>query len=143
MYVKVNEDGTTKFPYTESDFRSGNPKTSFPAEIPDSILNSFGVYAVEQSEIPEFDSLTHELSWELKKISSSRWKKQWIANPLPEDEAATRVKDIRNHLLAQTDWSGMSDVVMSDEMRSYRQALRDITKQEGFPYSISWPEKPA
>ena len=143
MYVKVNADGTTVFPYTASDFRSENPKTSFPSEIPEEILNSFGVYVVEVSAVPDFDTLTHELSWELSKKTSTRWLKQWVAKPLPEDEAARRVRGLRTKILAETDWSALSDVTMSDEMRSYRQALRDITEQEGFPHSVSWPEKPA
>jgi hypothetical protein len=31
---------------------------------------------------------------------------------------------------------------MSDEWRQYRQELRDITTQEGFPHNIDWPEEP-
>jgi hypothetical protein len=36
----------------------------------------------------------------------------------------------------------LSDVTMSAAMTTYRQALRDITDQEGFPYSVTWPTKP-
>lgn len=143
MYVKVNADGTTVFPYTVSDFRSENPKTSFPSEIPEEILNSFGVYVVEDSDIPDHDMLTHTLSWELVKKHTNRWSKQWIVSPLPEKDARHIAVSRRNRMLEETDWCALSDVTMSDEMRSYRQALRDITEQEGFPYSVSWPEKPA
>ena len=48
----------------------------------------------------------------------------------------------RNKLLAGTDWMALSDVTMSTEMVAYRQALRDVTGQAGFPYSITWPTKP-
>ena len=48
----------------------------------------------------------------------------------------------RDSLLAETDWTANSDVVMSEEMATYRQALRDITTQAGFPESIDWPTKP-
>ena len=48
----------------------------------------------------------------------------------------------RNKLLADTDWMALSDVTMSTEMVAYRQALRDVTGQAGFPYSITWPTKP-
>ena len=47
----------------------------------------------------------------------------------------------RDKLLAETDWWANSDVVMTDERKSYRQALRDITSQEN-PDNITWPEKP-
>ena len=45
----------------------------------------------------------------------------------------------RNGLLAETDWMANSDVTMSTEMTIYRQALRDITDQAGFPNTITWP----
>ena len=51
------------------------------------------------------------------------------------DEA--RVK--RAALLSATDWSGNSDVTMSQGMADYRQALRDVPDQEGFPSTINWP----
>ena len=48
----------------------------------------------------------------------------------------------RDELLADTDHYGLSDVTMSDDMKTYRQALRDVPQQETFPSSITWPEKP-
>jgi len=48
----------------------------------------------------------------------------------------------RNRLLSDTDWMALSDNAMTTEMASYRQALRDITGQAGFPYSMIWPTKP-
>ena len=48
----------------------------------------------------------------------------------------------RNDLLKETDFYVLSDVTMSYEMTAYRQALRDLPAQEGFPDNISWPTKP-
>lgn len=59
----------------------------------------------------------------------------WEYNP-------SLIRDYRNQLLAETDYVALQDVIMSPEMTSYRQALRDITDQEGFPENITWPEKP-
>lgn len=55
---------------------------------------------------------------------------------------AEAARSKRDALLAETDWTANSDVIMSDEMAVYRQALRDITSQAGFPESIDWPTKP-
>ena len=55
------------------------------------------------------------------------------------------LREERNRLLAQTDWMGNSDVTMSDDWKTYRQALRDITKQTPADDSLSniiWPTKP-
>lgn len=52
------------------------------------------------------------------------------------------VRNKRNTLLAETDWWAVQDRVMTDEEIAYRQALRDIPSQEGFPLNITWPTKP-
>ncbi len=47
----------------------------------------------------------------------------------------------RNMLLAETDYAALPDTPeMSDAMKAYRQALRDVPAQEGFPTDINWPE---
>jgi hypothetical protein len=59
-------------------------------------------------------------------------------------EAAKSVRTKRDSLLAETDWTGMSDVTMSAEMATYRQALRDITTHANFPNLAEedYPVKP-
>ena len=52
----------------------------------------------------------------------------------------------RNQLLAETDWMGNSDVTMSNDWKTYRQALRDITKttpSDDALSNITWPTKPS
>jgi hypothetical protein len=53
-----------------------------------------------------------------------------------------KVRQIRNIYLAETDWASGSDVTMSDAMRTYRQALRDIPQQPNFPNTFIMPVKP-
>jgi len=48
----------------------------------------------------------------------------------------------RDGLLAATDYFALTDVTMDAAMTTYRQALRDITEQEGFPNDIVWPSLP-
>jgi len=60
---------------------------------------------------------------------------------LDELEAAARSK--RNALLASSDWTQVADApVDQSAWRTYRQALRDITEQEGFPADVVWPTPP-
>ena len=49
---------------------------------------------------------------------------------------------VRDKLLATTDVWALSDRTMTAEQTAYRQALRDITDQAGFPTDITWPTKP-
>jgi hypothetical protein len=48
----------------------------------------------------------------------------------------------RDDLLKATDHYGLSDVSMTEAMTAYRQALRDVPQQAGFPQTITWPTKP-
>ena len=52
-------------------------------------------------------------------------EKAWADGAL--DRALTRVRNKRNNKLAKTDFYALSDVTMSDNMKTYRQELRDIT----------------
>ena len=67
-------------------------------------------------------------------------KEAWDAGA--NDRFAENVRNQRDRLLAETDWMALSDVTMSSEMTTYRQALRDIPSQSGFPASVTWPTKP-
>jgi hypothetical protein len=49
----------------------------------------------------------------------------------------------RDRLLSETDWMALSDSpAITTDWATYRQALRDITGQSGFPYDVAWPAKP-
>jgi len=51
----------------------------------------------------------------------------------------------RDHYLTESDWTQNRDVTLSNDTdwKTYRQALRDIPTQSGFPNSVSWPTKPS
>lgn len=58
------------------------------------------------------------------------------------DRLSESVRSERNILLAETDYLALSDTTLSSDMAAYRQALRDVTSQSGFPTNITWPTKP-
>tara|TARA_R100001369_G_scaffold854_1_gene2732 strand:- start:31 stop:309 length:279 start_codon:yes stop_codon:yes gene_type:complete len=51
-------------------------------------------------------------------------------------------KEKRNELLSASDSMALADRI-TDEWRTYRQALRDLPTQAGFPTSITWPVEPS
>ena len=65
---------------------------------------------------------------------------EWAAGE--SDRKASAIREQRNELLKETDWMAGSDVTMSDDWKTYRQELRDITLQDSFPDSVTWPDKP-
>lgn len=69
-----------------------------------------------------------------------------IAEHVPNLEAlAAQARAQRDALLSACDYYVMPDYPATDleAVRAYRQALRDLPKQPGFPIEIIWPEKPA
>jgi hypothetical protein len=63
----------------------------------------------------------------------------------PSDELlALQARSTRAELLQASDWTQLPDVpqTLKDSWATYRQALRDITAQSGFPRNIVWPTQP-
>lgn len=58
-----------------------------------------------------------------------------------DDEQAKNIRSQRNRLIAESDWTQARDVVLPNdaEYLAYRQALRDVPAQEGFPWNVVWP----
>lgn len=80
---------------------------------------------------------------------SGRIKIKEFPNDLPDPEYLSEKNNVlqkRHILLNESDYLMMSDYPITDaqreEIKAYRQALRDITKQSGFPENVVWPEKP-
>ena len=67
----------------------------------------------------------------------------WGPPPVNLDELAAEARAKRNGLLAASDWTQVADAPVDQAAwATYRQALRDITAQVGFPADIAWPTKP-
>lgn len=62
------------------------------------------------------------------------------------DREAAKIRSRRDGLLQETDWIVIKSYERGQnipaEWELYRQALRDITAQAGFPYEVTWPTKP-
>jgi hypothetical protein len=67
--------------------------------------------------------------------------KQWVQDQSAQENT---VKAQRNQLLQQSDWTQLSDISAEtkEAWAVYRQALRDITDQPGYPFNIVWPTPP-
>lgn len=147
-YIKITSG--QQEPYSIGKLRKDNPNVSFPKVVPDHILNAYGVYTVVTADQPSFDQATQVCTRnDVATDVAGQWTYEWTVRDKTAEEmqayidglaSAARAK--RDGLLAATDWSANTDVVMSDEMKAYRQALRDVPQQAGFPDNITWPVKP-
>ena len=156
LLVKTTNGQVEQFPYTLGDLRRDNPQTSFPKKIGDAILASHGIYHVMPEAQPEYDNLVqvlvrdpepHNNETAVKEdtgdtYKTGRWVIGYTVENKPQDQAEDAVRNKRDRLLSDTDWMALSDNTVTPAWASYRQALRDVTAQEGFPFSVDWPTKP-
>ena len=131
------------------DYRALFPQTSFPPSGPsDEFLAENGAMKVN-TWLP-YDQMTEKLAACPPYIDGD-WVYTVEVVPLtPEDIAARNeaqeasVRAQRNQLLLACDWTQLSDAPVDPlPWQTYRQALRDVPDQAGFPHTITWPQSPA
>ena len=89
---------------------------------------------------------------------TSKWGVTWkqVSDKMAEIDAAAPMKELRRQRdakLAETDWTALSDVTLADNMKTYRQQLRDLPASadgkdaslasDGSLENVTWPQKPA
>lgn len=129
-------DGEPK-PYSFAAFRADNKHTVYGVTIANRHLNAQSVYRVRTLPKPS-EVGKKAVAKALPTLVGTEWVLDWDLVALSADEA----RALRDELLASTDWTANSDVTMTAEMTTYRQALRDISAQSGFPNDITWPTEP-
>lgn len=131
-----------------ADYRTFFSNTSFPSTGPsDEFLAEQGAKKV--SVFKPYDQDTEKLV-SVDPYEEGDWVYTVAVEPkTPEelqadlDSKAAKARAQRNLLLADSDWTQVLDApVDRTAWATYRQALRDISSQEGFPVSITWPLKP-
>lgn len=96
---------------------------------------------IEVATYPDYDPVTESLTETWEETETNR-KQILTVNTLSDEDIASNVRDKRDELLLVTDHQALSDRSLSTAFATYRQALRDVTSQDGFPTSITWPVKP-
>lgn len=72
------------------------------------------------------------------------WDGETFTTPtLVSDEIAAKIRKKRNAELTSCDWTQVADAPVDQEAwATYRQTLRDLPSQEGFPNEVTWPTEP-
>ena len=110
----------------------------------------FGVHKKQIVTPPYHDPATQSLDEGPALLIDGVWTQNYIVTDLSADESAAKVgaqwdviRAERNKLLVESDWTQLPDVPVDAAVwATYRQALRDITKQSGFPWNVTWPTAP-
>lgn len=167
MELRVRETGQV---ITENEFRIIHKNTSFPRPLTLDILNSFGVDPIlegpQAQTTPPYEISVRQGIEEI----NGQWFTKYVVGPIfteytdsegvvhtaleqennykanIDNNAAQSVRTQRDKVLQETDWivikAKETGTNLSAGFKAYRQALRDITLQEGFPHNVIWPTKP-
>ena len=122
---------------SKTEAKKRNPNVSLPKVWNDSVLEVLGIDPVFETPKP---STTGSYKIVVRNGVEQDAAENWVQSWLEKDMFSVRYD--RDEQLAKTDWLGLSDVTMSTEWAAYRQGLRDVPSQEGFPHNVTWPEKP-
>ena len=118
----------------------------YPRHIGDIERDPLGMsdYAlVDWVDPPPFNPHTQTRSQLLPQQHGNRWRMVWEVVQIPDAEMAAKIKAERNQKLKDSDWTQVADApVNKTAWAVYRQALRDISTQTGFPWDVTWPTQP-
>lgn len=136
---------TTGEVLSESQLRRVHRNVSLPGVISEDIAEGLGYDPVFQGTRPT-PSTPYEVVVSDGVVEvNGKWytKFKLLTNPntgLVDEYKSVEVRTARDELLKETDWAVLPDVSTSQEMLDYRQALRDVPSQAGFPHDVVWPE---
>lgn len=153
MFIKLESGRPVGFAVTEDNLRQLFPDHTFPRIFTpkDVAPLGFGMYEWTQVPEPGFPMRPLEITPTLRE--DGIYYQTWTVVEMSDEEKAaateaqsTKVKNERNLLLYRCDWTQLADSPLTDAERaawaSYRQTLRDLPQQAGFPWSVEWPVQP-
>jgi hypothetical protein len=150
MYVLAPNQTVETYPYSIGDLRRDNPNTSYPRNPSDAVLASWNVFPVTDEPTPAYNPATQNCNQVNPTLIDGKWVMTWVVTPATPEQITERtaakeseVRQQRNQLLSACDWTQLPDApVPAAPWAAYRQELRDVTAQAGFPWDVVWPEEP-
>lgn len=150
MLIQIKDGKPFGNPVLESNFKQLFPSTTFPAVLTPADVEPFGFGMYEFSRHPEPAKYEKTVELEPVKDDQNFYRQTWAVVPMDDAEKlaadereSQEVRAERNAKLLLSDWTQVADApVDKAAWAAYRQALRDITGQEGFPWAIIWPAQP-
>ena len=158
MQVRIRETGAVMY---EGEFRALYPNTSFSQQISAETLDAFGADVVFEGPQATGGDVYQYSQAAGVELVDGKWFTKYILGPVfidgettaVEQEAAYKatkdadqaksVRTNRNDKLKECDWTQINDATVNKALwATYRQELRDISSQEGFPWTITWPTQP-
>ena len=131
---------------SDQEFRKRHKNTSFSRLLDEKLLDAFDtdvVFEGPQKQGPPPYSVTYRDG--IEEING-KWYTKYSIRQQDEESVdkkyAENIRKRRDDLIKESDWRALCDRELEPEWKEYRQALRDIPKQEGFPHDVKWPTDP-
>ena len=146
MLVRIRDTGAVMY---ESEFRKLNSNTSFPYPISAETLSEFGADVVLEG--PQASPTRYQTAFSdgVEEIDGKWYTKYSVADldneakAAKDAEQAKSVRQSRDQKLKDSDWTQVADApVNKEDWAAYRQALRNLPEQEGFPWTVTYPTQP-
>ena len=148
MQIRIRETGAVMY---ESEFRAHIKANDGPmwGITTEEILSSLGADVVFEG--PQAQPTRYQVAFRdgVEQIEGKWYTKYSVADMAAEAiaakdaEQAQSVRNSRTQKLKDSDWTQVADApVDKAAWATYRQALRDITAQAGFPWTVDWPAQP-
>ena len=149
-FAFITNNTIEQYPIGAVEIKRRFPSTSFTVPLEGQDLSDFGVAEVASTDQPTIDRNTQKLEEGTPVLDGSTWRQAWNVIALSaeelqqvEDNAAASVRATRNEKLAATDWTQLADQSsIAGTWATYRQELRDLPAQSGFPFTVTWPTEP-
>lgn len=150
MLIQIKDGKSIGHPVLESNFRQMFSNISFPQFFTPELVESFGFGMYDFTTQPEPGKYQKAVEAEPVKDEKGIYRQTWVIVDMSEEEKeyedikmASEMRQIRTMRLAGSDWTQVADAPVDKAAWSmYRQALRDITTQAGFPWAVEWPTQP-
>lgn len=145
MYIKIINEIPTLYSY--SQLLKDNPQVSFPKDISSGILETYNLYPLTIETIPTVDDKTHYAKrTDPYQDANGEWRISYTIEQKPLSQSEESIRKERTRLLSETDWVITKYIERKEnipqEWLDYRQELRDIPQQTGFPWNVTWPTIP-
>ena len=148
MFIIITNDGPKK--YTIGQLRQDNSNVSFPKEIPLETLAEYNVYPCTLAEKPDYNNATQYITKGIPVEVNGAWIQPYDIHDYTaeeiierEQQEATEVREKRNQLLKDSDWTQIPDCTVDKAAwATYRQALRDLPENTADVFNPVWPTKP-
>jgi len=143
MYIFI-QGQNQRYPYTLDQFRQEHPNISLAGTATEELLASLGLYYVEGTVYPNYDLHTQTVREEMPILVDGKYQQNFLVIDLTADTAALNIRQERDKKITESDWTQLTDSPVDKvAWAEYRQALRDIPSQQGFPFAVSWPVPPS